>query len=236
MWSTRERRVEVHVPRILARQMAFIARETGVIPEVSQPERESWLVTMEGDRIRLEAWYRGPGAEPAGATIWVDGREIPFTRDQNHFIDVWRHPDIALGAPHPVPKYDGRRVPAVVQHAVAVFTSKTHLPVEYGFDGCKWVIGLTISDDTAMRLFLTPMGKSWGVDRDHPFQLVIDGQDATEQYDGQIDRALAALARAGESGPAGESHVTSSAAKASNAVTARRHSVIRNLRDIITTM
>jgi hypothetical protein len=207
--------------------MTFLARYTGVIPEICR-QAGLWVVTVTGERVRLEARYRSADAAPAGATVWVDGEEFAFRRDQDYFIDVWQQPELMRGALHSVPPDDGQRVPAEVQHFTAVFSRRTGLPVQRGCDGRKWVIGIQYDDANAVRFFLALMGhRRWGMPRDHPFQLMINGESVGDELAGSIDQALAALTRQRDHGPAAASEVGEAPAGASNSVAARRASVIR---------
>jgi hypothetical protein len=185
-----------------------------------------WLLRVTGERVTLEAHY--DGGNGTGAWVTIDGKTSKFFGWEPEFTTLWHDPDLFRNGLVAVPPPGDAAVPAEVRHVAAVMRTRAHRDAVIGYDGLRWTVDVNFGDGV-MRMVFWRSHKRWALDTHHPFQVIVGGEDLTAEAGGKMESAIKLLlAGSGGSGEAGASSVTASGAKANNAVTVHRASVIRN--------
>ncbi len=225
----------------MSSQMTQMARElrrvTGAEPVIEQTGPAAWRLSLRGERVHLTVDFHASMGKPrwAGSTLTVDGQERPHVKDYAEFGKVWRDPDSHLprrrrrAAPAlaPIPPGDISQAPAVVRQQYDILRQLIPVPVEAGFAGGRWVLGITVTATTGLRLFFTQYRKGWRVDPAEPLQVIVAGRDGTAEANGKIDKAIAMFAAHQNESTAAVAPVGASDSSRSVAVEMRKGNVIR---------
>jgi hypothetical protein len=122
--------------------------------------------------------------------------------------------------------------PAFVQGVVRQMEAiaKIGVAVEAGFRDGRWIIGFTLPGGGGLRFVVTRDSRGWALRWRDSQVITAAGEDLTRDAGGDLTKALALLLpKQGEGMPgAGSVAGESAPAGTTNAVQARRHSVIRN--------
>ncbi len=214
-----------------------LRRVTGTEPLITQTSPTTWRLTLRSERVQLTVDFQATMGKPkwAGSTLTIDGQERPHVDGYAEFGKVWRDPDSHLPrrrrrpvpALAPVPPGDISRAPSMVRQQYDTLRHLLPVPVEAGHADGRWVLGITMSANTGLRLFFTQGRKGWRDDPAGLLQLIIAGRDCTAEANGKIDKAMAMLtAHQNEPAPAG-APVGASDSTRSVAVEMRKGNVIR---------
>lgn len=233
-------------PRIVRKMQDDLERLTGQRPEVTRVAEHLWRLSLANSRVQLTVDYRadtvpGPGKWVA-STLTVDGQSHVLANDEQHFARIFRDPDMYAHSPRLFPMPPARDVaeaPASIRHSYTA--SREKLPpgwgLSLGYDASRhrWVMGLTPpggeQEQEGLRWFFAPVPHGWALDVYRPLQVVRDGEDLSEQAEGDVTAALALLVDGAVKAPppAGGPPVSAarSAPSTPNSVQVRRTTVIR---------
>ncbi|MFD9443471.1 hypothetical protein [Streptomyces sp. NPDC060001] len=224
-----------------------LANDTGSAPTITRATPLHYLLTHANDRVTLTiTWRRNPAGKWKwkNSTLSIDNQQRALANSYDDFIRIWNTPDQAdqkpprTVLPDLVPLPDDADLPSVI-----ATTRDTALRKIRNTEGATLSTlyvaetdhGYTLVADSPkghIRIHYTQQGHTdygWDVDPKQPFQVLdADGYDKTTQFAGNLRAALTSILGA----PIPEASATPKArgprdAAASNAVTVRRHSVIR---------
>jgi hypothetical protein len=213
-------------PKRVTRDAGQIREMTGCEPVLTETAPNRWRLVAATDRVELTACYKK--AARVSVALVVDGKP---RRAPDYLTDtarVFRDPDVlgVEGVTEPVPRAAGAGMPLAVRAVAAVLARKLGAAATAGTDGSRWVIGVSMPG-VELRLFYTRAGRAWQLDTLRPLQLVKDGQDLTVQAEGSMSKALALMTAPPGEAAASEGKAGAARATRSNAVEARRFSVVR---------
>lgn len=213
------------------------ARAIGLDPVVTGTPGGSWLVAVEGEHVRATAAFehRAGRTKQVCGELTVDGEPHPLAESWEHLREIWDRHELGVTAPAGLMEVtDPGRVPPpdIVRTTAGRIESRAPgVPVRTGVSGEHWVIAADGQDGDGLRLVFTRYGRSWGLDEDRPVQVVVGGEDRSEEAEGDIGKAVA-LAFGGSRPPDAAVPAASprrQPAARSNGVETRRMVVIREL-------
>jgi hypothetical protein len=151
---------ETDCPPYLTELADRLARETGVLAVIVPDGPGHWLLSLDGERVQLEAHYEG--TRGVGAWVTIDGVTSRFFGGAGEFLRLWHDPESFHGgfASLPSPE-EGTVVPAVVQQIAAVFRVKLRQDVSVGFVDDYWVVRAKLGTSAISVLFTSRKGR-WG--------------------------------------------------------------------------
>lgn len=227
-------------PKEVTKQARQAEEATGIPASIEATGPASWRVVVASETVEASAEFASYLGKTryTGGKLLVGGIERPRVR-LDELAAVFEE---AAGTTRPVmlaeiPQGPGQPdMPGPVRDAVTQFTR--NIPaladtVAAGWDGGRWIVGVTVPDGSGIRLFFTRQrGGHWSLDRREPLQVIAGGQDLTAEAAGDVSKALTLLAGAtppGQEAPRpGGGPASPAAPGGANSVRVRKQTVIRN--------
>ncbi len=234
------RTTDVYAPRFVHEYAARVLDITGETPVVERVGTSRWRLTVSNDRVRGTLDFKmssGGRCVWAASTLFVDGERQEVAEDLDHFARLYRDPDRELHnrQPDPIPLSEPIAVrevsdaPRKVRASYRLLTARADgATVQVGTGGPRyWTVQL---ETGAAVLRLNYLLDEDGLCGSKPrIQLVVDGEDLSQQIEGSLDRALALMQR--PDGVPGQTPLpiggTADAAR-TNSVEVRQSTVMRN--------
>lgn len=219
------------LPRELLHQVRNLVR-AGITPHVDEIGPRRWRLWARNDRVYADADYRaasrGRIVHLRGALL-VDGQRRPLTHTAEELTRLMREPGERPAPPvelEPLlPDADVAAAPGHVQHMHArLARALGGDAVRLGNRGPQWIVAVSTPRAELRMSFLRGKGRHL----DMYLRVIIDGEDVSQQVNGDLTRALAMMT-VSPTGPAVEAAEGSPAAGTGfGSVGVRRHSVMRN--------
>lgn len=225
-----------YLPEVVRKALHDLRRASGSEPHVSALGT-SWRVWVRTERVYVSVTWRLTGVCRWANTkriLRIDGAPRFLTTDNDKLGRLFRDPDgkIEPDTLPPLPTMetvDWDEVPAIVQKLYESIERKQNgeAQVVLAQVGERWVVGVEM-EDASLRLNLSANRRGkWRLDPKDPLNLLIDGHDYTEEFDGDVTAAIALL-MGKKSAPAMPQVLgTPTPAARSNAVETRRGTVFR---------
>ncbi|WP_069162927.1 hypothetical protein [Nocardia altamirensis] len=206
-------------------------REVGLEPEVEHIERR-WRLSVTTEHAATELWLK---RTPSGSWKWadasltVDGEPRPLAHDAADLARIFREAnqacELVQADPMPPPCAPDSAPPRVQQEYWALVRHiGDETQIQLGRDGNQWFIGLD-AGGAALRMRFRRTRTEGLLMR---LQVIVDGQDRSEQARGDLAQALQLMMPAQESGPADPGMNPSSAALPASSAGSRKGTVMRN--------
>jgi hypothetical protein len=186
-----------------------LSADCGAVAQPQHLRGRRWRVTVSNDRVSMwveyEALSRGR-LQWAGSQLFIDGNQVPKADSYGHFLQIFADPDADMPARVPVfvDVDPGAAPPAVrstYQKLVAAAGKQPgELRVAVRRAGRQWLVcvenermSLRCRFETPLMNPLRPLASPQTRRARRPLELVVDGQDRTEEINGRIDKALAMM-------------------------------------------
>lgn len=214
-----------------------------VEPVITRIAVDRWRITITNTRVTMTLDLRQtrPGrCVWVTSTLTVDGVRRELTHGPEHFARVFKDPDNELDRRINIPPASTVLETQPVADAPKTVRSAYQMAVDQLGDGLDIQVGtsgpgywaVTVNGTAGilrMNYYITESGRCVSPE-DHPFDLIVNGEDRTAEMGGRMDRAMALLAgtpRENSSTPSSPVAAGAGAAR-TNSVEVRRAAVIRN--------
>jgi hypothetical protein len=233
---------DVYAPRVVHEYAARVLESVGQAPLIERVGTSRWRLTVANDRVCGTLDFKlssGGRCVWAASALVVDGkRQEQPAEDLDHFGRIFRDPSNELDRRERAPAPMGEPIsvrpveeaPSAVREIYAALVNRLgdKATVQVGADAHFWTLQVE-AGVAVLRLNyrLDPDDGSCG--NGTPIQLVIDGQDRSDEVGDGIERALAMMLRPEVAPTNAPPPVNAIAGPArSNSVEVRRATVIRN--------
>lgn len=187
---------------LLAELVDKFSNATGCVPKVDPTDdAQKWMITVSSPRVVMTYIAHVASDDDIhsdGSTLTIDGKPVPLARGIEELGAIFANPDIervSVIDPMP-PTGDPRTAPAAVQHRYGIlrrYLESHGAQVRLGKSENKWIVGVDFPHDTAFRLYFAKRRRRWQPDFRRPMQLVIAGEDYTDEVDGDMQEAIRLL-------------------------------------------
>jgi hypothetical protein len=175
-------------------------RDVGLEPDAVKVS-DRWLVIVSTEhaemRLELEHSVRGRW-EWADSTLTVDGVPRARAEGARDLARIIRRANGQKGSDVPTPMPPARppsEAPPAVQMQYYAFVRRTDMPVAIGGEGGLWMLGID-TDRGAIRMLFRRIRKGRYA---RGMQVIIDGEDRSEEVGEDLAAAVALMASAGQS-------------------------------------
>lgn len=227
-------------PRELTELVADLTRDTDVTPDVEEiPGFERrWQLTLRNDRVLMTMVVKSAGR---GRYAWVrsaltvDGQPRPVAESYSHFVRIFNDPDETppeRAVPEPLPPCSPEGLPPMVASAYGQLAKSLGAEaVVLGHEHNHWALDIVSPNGQAFLRLSYRRPKRGKPVSDMRLTMIVEGRDRSREVRGDLDVALALLARQStpNTGPAtADSGQEATSGQGYGSVGVRRHSVIRN--------
>lgn len=223
---------EILVPPTVQAQADILRQGLQRDVDTTRVNKHTWRISAATDRVRVVTDYKltqGGRVKWLNSTLEVDGQRRPLASNIKELAHIFNNPDEAPVArlppmPEATPESEA---PPLTRHQYKVLLDKLghRIDIQLGRRGQQWVIGLG-DGPTGLRMHCQrSSGGTWQM----TLQVVVNGEDRTEEAGNDLSKAIALLAGILPEAPTDQPPIDKpAAATVTNSVLVRRTTVMRN--------